>query len=95
MVLMNRTCYKLYAQGPCAEGEWLVARRQPRGDDDGGSSWKDEKPPLPRARCECRPGYSRVSDVESNNVMVGGGKCQAPAVGLAKFLNENVKARNF
>ncbi|XP_008217155.1 multiple epidermal growth factor-like domains protein 10 isoform X1 [Nasonia vitripennis] len=91
MVLMNNTCHKLYTQGPCAEGEWLVAQRSGKV----GSSADDElfrnRTPMAKARCECRPGYKRTTELESNSIVVPG-KCQAPAVGLAKFLNEHVKS---
>lgn len=94
MVVINKTCYKLYTQGPCTAGEWLVARRLPKP-----ILWKNEEPE-PRARCECRPGYKRItesleaSELESNSLLSPGG-CQPPAVSLAKFLNENAKSINF
>lgn len=78
MVLMDNTCHKLYTQGPCEDGEWLVARRAPRGE-----FW-DRKRKLPRGRCECRPNYKKV---DADN-LVTRTKCLAPAVGLAKFLND-------
>ncbi|KAG7197909.1 hypothetical protein KM043_016150 [Ampulex compressa] len=94
MVMMNRTCYKLYTQGPCAAGEWLVARRLPRNE-----LWQREET-RPRAKCECRPGYKRImentemSDVDSNSLISTGG-CQPPTVTLANFLNEKVKLYAF
>lgn len=94
MVEINKTCYKLYTQGPCTAGEWLVARRMPKQ-----SLWKNEGSE-PRARCECRPGYKRITDgpqiseLESNNLFSLGG-CQPPTVSLAKFLNGRVKSINF
>ncbi|XP_066590893.1 uncharacterized protein [Prorops nasuta] len=95
MVVINRTCYKLYTQGPCTEGEWLVAQRMPK------TLWQDSET-KPKARCECRPGYKRInenfdpSDLEnnSNSVMSSGG-CQPPTVTLAKFLNDRIKSLNF
>ncbi|XP_015594948.1 uncharacterized protein LOC107267565 isoform X2 [Cephus cinctus] len=95
MAVMNKTCYKLYTQGPCAEGEWLVAQRVAKG-----SLWQDEDESQPRARCECRPGYKRISEnsneseLESNSLIVPGG-CQPPAVSLARFLNEKLKSADF
>ncbi|XP_043267613.1 multiple epidermal growth factor-like domains protein 10 isoform X2 [Venturia canescens] len=95
MVVINKTCYKLYTQGPCTTGEWLVARRTSRDD-----LWKPREPNKSKARCECRPGYKRISDssepndVESN-VLSSGGNCQPPAVGLARFLNARIKSINF
>ncbi|XP_020277548.1 multiple epidermal growth factor-like domains protein 10 isoform X1 [Pseudomyrmex gracilis] len=97
MVMINRICYKLYTQGPCSAGEWLVAQRMPRSL----SLWQDGEPRKPKARCECRPGYKRIVEtsneaadelLESNSLISSNG-CQPPAVSLAKFLNDNVKLR--
>lgn len=91
MVMINRTCYKLYTQGPCTAGEWLVAQRTSKS-----RLWQEEEA-RPKARCECRPGYKRITgsaevfeELESNSLISPNG-CQPPAVSLAKFLNENVK----
>lgn len=93
MFAIKKQCYKLYTQGPCGQGEWLVAKRQRRNDDN--SNWeivKNDK----KVRCECRPGYTRIisddfeSGVETNSLS-GLGECQPPAVGLAKFLNDKIK----
>ncbi|XP_076387618.1 uncharacterized protein LOC100876616 [Megachile rotundata] len=94
MVEINKTCYKLYTQGPCTAGEWLVAQRMPKP-----TLWQS-KESEPKARCECRPGYKRItenseiSELENNNLL-SSGSCQPPTVSLAKFLNENVKSINF
>lgn len=91
MVEINKSCYKLYTQGPCTSGEWLVARRMPKQ-----SLWQSEESES-RSRCECRPGYKRItesleiSELESNSLLSPGG-CQPPAVSLAKFLNERMKS---
>lgn len=88
MVLMNETCYKLYTQGPCNHGEWLVAQRFSRSD-----LWQEK--PVSKAYCECRPGYKKItesSDVESNS-LTPLGKCLPPSVTLARFLNDNIKSR--
>ena len=90
-VLVNRTCHRLYTQGPCADGEWLVARRTPKGGEEG--LWRD-RPSLSRARCVCRPGYTRTTELEDNSLLLPA-RCQPPAVGIARFLNENVRAGNF
>lgn len=70
-------CYKLYNQGPCKNGQWLVPQRQEklrlRGDDERNS-----------ARCECKPGYSRVSGSDENSF-----QCLPPAFSLANYLNKN------
>lgn len=94
MIEINKTCYKLYTQGPCTAGEWLVAQRMPKQ-----SLWKNEELES-KARCECRPGYKRITDtfkiseLESNSLLSSGG-CQPPTVSLAKFLNEKAKSINF
>lgn len=93
MVIINKKCYKLYTQGPCTVGEWLVARRIPKNE-----LWVNEEP-QPKAICECRPGYKRVTEsleaieMESSNV-VSLGECQPPTVTLARLLNTNVKMMN-
>nr|XP_012228873.1 PREDICTED: uncharacterized protein LOC105675942 [Linepithema humile] len=94
-VRIGKACYKLYTQGPCTAGEWLVAQRTPRN----GRLWQSSEP-RPKARCECRPGYKRIADsskealeeLESNSLISPNG-CQPPAVGLARFLNDNIKSR--
>jgi len=95
MVRINKTCYKLYTQGPCTAGEWLVAQRMSRN----GRLWQKSES-RPKARCECRPGYKRITEsstealeeLESNSLILPNG-CQPPAVSLAKFLNDNIKLR--
>ena len=63
------------------------------------SLWKNEELES-KARCECRPGYKRITDtfkiseLESNSLLSLGG-CQPPTVSLAKFLNEKAKSINF
>lgn len=89
MVLINKMCYKLYTQGPCEDGEWLVTRRVPRSRD--GDFWERN---FPKARCECRPGYKKTSELEITNLITTS-KCLAPAVGLAKFLNDNARSLKF
>lgn len=87
-VFIDRTCYKLYTQGPCAKGEWLVPQRAPRN----GRNWRENDVKV-KARCACKPGYSKFSqstDLEQNFVVPDG--CQPPTVSLARFLN--AKFRN-
>lgn len=90
MVLIGKTCHKLYTQGPCENGEWLVARRVPRSRD--GEFWGELN--LSRGRCECRPGYQKTSELEIDN-LVTKSKCLPPAVGLAKFLNDKARSLKF
>lgn len=79
-------CYSLYSQGPCSQGEWLLPVRQGRTDkqyhrfgwtDPDPSLLQDESTKL-KARCECKPGFSKSSN---------GNGCHLPLVTLAKFLN--------
>lgn len=94
MVSIKKTCYKLYTQGPCTAGEWLVAQRTPRNS----RLWRQGESRL-KARCECRPGYKRIvqsssealEELDSNN-LISLNNCQPPAVTLAKFLNDNIKS---
>lgn len=91
MVMINRSCYKLYTQGPCMAGEWLVAQRMPKSGLWEGRELR------PKARCECRPGYKRIVESSEileleNNSLISPNGCQPPTVSLAIFLNENVKS---
>jgi len=95
MVMIKKICYKLYTQGPCTAGEWLVAQRLPRNN----RLWRQGES-HPKARCECRPGYKRIvqssgealEELESNNLILPN-SCQPPMVSLAKFLNDNIKSK--
>ncbi|XP_074095978.1 uncharacterized protein LOC141525391 isoform X2 [Cotesia typhae] len=93
MFLVGSTCYKLYTQGPCGLGEWLVAKRRPREAVSWPESWVETGDRASKVACECRPGYSRVnssvvdSDVETNLLSANPGECQPPAVGIANYLN--------
>ncbi|KAK6626010.1 hypothetical protein RUM43_006314 [Polyplax serrata] len=83
---IGNNCYSLYSQGPCSQGEWLVPVRQGRTDkqyhrfgwtDSEETLLQDESTKL-RARCECKPGYSKSAT---------GNGCQLLLFSLAKFLN--------
>lgn len=79
-------CYALYSQGPCSQGEWLLPVRQGRTEKQYHAfGWRDSDPSLLhdestklRARCECKPGFSKSPT---------GNGCRLPLVTLAKFLN--------
>ncbi|XP_008547767.1 multiple epidermal growth factor-like domains protein 10 [Microplitis demolitor] len=97
MFLVGKTCHKLYTQGPCGQGEWLVAQRRPRGKFNGqwlnNNDYNNNK-----VTCECRPGYKRINspvntdtDVETNVLSGLPGECQPPAVGIANYLNQQYK----
>lgn len=94
MFYIQKKCYKLYTQGPCGNGEWLVAKRQHRNEEN--LEWNllktDDK-----VHCQCRPGYQKITDANKDNSdletnsLTGIGECQPPTVSLAKFLNDNIK----
>ncbi|XP_034949164.1 uncharacterized protein [Chelonus insularis] len=94
MFLLNKTCYKLYTQGPCGLGEWLVPRRQSKTQEIFQDTNKS------KIRCECRPGYRKITraseliDIEINT-LTNFSQCQPPAVSLAEFLNKNFKNSDF
>lgn len=52
MVQINGGCYKLYTQGPCADGLWLEPIKIVKRNDKRG------------AHCTCRPGYTKYESTE-------------------------------
>lgn len=75
------TCKRLYMQGPCEPGEWVVPDRG-KGTRRG-RGWK-------MGKCECRPGFTAVTALvpgDANGTAVATAACQPPSVTLAKFLN--------
>lgn len=52
MVLINGDCFKLYTQGPCADGLWLEPIKIVKRDDKRG------------AHCTCRPGYTKYESTQ-------------------------------
>lgn len=94
-VLFRGKCYKLYGQGPCARGAWLVPRR--RGKKD--LYWNDSAVQVGtsvRKRegyCDCMPGYTKLirriehqGPPESRKTVA---ECLSPTVLLADYLNKN------
>lgn len=80
LVNYNKECHKMYMQGPCPRGSWLVPRRQSREElfSDGNGELS--------GYCECIPGYKRtVRASERKNVTV----CISPEAILANYLNKN------
>lgn len=70
-------CYKLYSQGPCSSGEWLIPVRQEKmklGEAEDKNS----------AKCDCKPGYAKVSTSNDNSF-----QCFPPVFNLASYLNKN------
>ncbi|KAJ8919330.1 hypothetical protein NQ315_003914 [Exocentrus adspersus] len=83
LVKYNNECHKMYVQGPCPRGSWLVPRRQGREElftaADGELS----------GYCECIPGYKRtIRSSAHKNVTV----CMSPTAILADYLNRNFTA---
>lgn len=66
-------CYKLYMQGPCKNGEWLVPNRQDKMKLKNSNN---------DAKCDCKPGYTRTDNENSL-------QCLPPAFSLANYLNKN------
>ncbi|KAJ8963919.1 hypothetical protein NQ314_005247 [Rhamnusium bicolor] len=80
MVRYNNECHKMYMQGPCPRGSWLVPMRQ--GKEELFTNGNGERFGV----CECIPGYMRtVRTSEHTNITV----CMSPTVILADFLNRN------
>lgn len=78
LVYENR-CYKLYTQGPCAKGAWIVPKRQGREE-----LWTESK--KKQGICDCMPGYTKsVRTYNNKNVT----ECVSPTVLLADYLNRN------
>ncbi|KAJ8984611.1 hypothetical protein NQ317_006073 [Molorchus minor] len=82
LVRYSNECHKMYTQGPCPRGSWLVPGRQGKEElytDSGG----EER----QAACECIPGYLRtVRTSEDKSVTV----CLSPTVALAEYSGRNV-----
>ncbi|CAH1275763.1 unnamed protein product [Diabrotica balteata] len=73
-------CHKMYTQGPCSRGSWLVPKRN--GRDEVLEAGSKERLGV----CECIPGYARkVRTIGNETVSV----CMSPAVVLAEYLNAN------
>ncbi|XP_019869110.2 uncharacterized protein LOC109597784 [Aethina tumida] len=81
MVRYGNGCHKLYTQGPCPKGSWMVPKRR-RGREGLWSDGSNEKDGI----CECAPGHTRVQKtVRNRNVTI----CVSPTVILANYLNSN------
>lgn len=80
MIRFKGECHKMYTQGPCSRGSWLVPKRNGR-DEVFGEVTKERL-----GICECIPGYARkVRAVGNETVTV----CMSPTVVLAEYLNGN------
>lgn len=80
-LLYENRCYRLYTQGPCAKGAWIVPKREGR---DGEELWTESK--RKQAICDCMPGYTKsVRIFNGRNVT----ECVSPTVLIADYLNRN------
>ncbi|XP_053953273.1 uncharacterized protein LOC128860064 isoform X1 [Anastrepha ludens] len=95
MVEINGNCYKLYTRGPCGPGQWL----EPLKTHTTGlqtQRFLDTK-----AKCVCRPGYTLAEETkesdesELNLPRARITRCNAPTVGLARYLNKQRENSKF
>ncbi|CAH1174289.1 unnamed protein product [Phaedon cochleariae] len=81
LVRFGEECHKMYTQGPCFRGSWLVAEREGK-QLELYTEHKGERVGV----CECIPGYKRsVRTIGRREVTL----CLAPTVMLAEYLNGN------
>lgn len=83
MVEIDGSCYKLYSRGPCGPGQWLEPIKS--STLPSSAVYSDEyfiTPMTSKAKCVCRPGYTSYETPEK-----GFTGCNAPTVGLARYLN--------
>lgn len=80
LVRYKGECHKMYTQGPCARGSWLVPKRNGR-EEVFGEGRKERM-----GMCECIPGYARKVRTIGNETVT---LCASPAVVLAEYLNGN------
>nr|XP_023030160.1 uncharacterized protein LOC111518060 isoform X2 [Leptinotarsa decemlineata] len=83
LIRFGNECHKMYTQGPCFRGSWLVPKRDGReGRQEQelfSEGWKERV-----GLCECIPGYRRsIRMVGQKNVTL----CMSPTVMLAEYLN--------
>lgn len=83
LVRYKNECHKLYTQGPCARGSWLVPKRRTKELRLGSSDLDYNE----TAVCECLPNHSRrVRKIHDKSVTF----CISPTVVLADYLNRNL-----
>ncbi|XP_011296245.2 uncharacterized protein LOC101892649 isoform X1 [Musca domestica] len=80
MVELEGNCYKLYSRGPCGPGQWLEPIKSVTTSDTARRIQT-------KAKCVCRPGYTAVVSPENSTTTIE--RCNAPTVGLARYLTEN------
>lgn len=81
MILFKNKCYKLYTQGPCVRGAWIVPKRQKKEE-----LWDSNNNERKQAYCDCMPGYTRRTTVGNRRNTT---ECLSPTVILADYLNKN------
>lgn len=80
LIRYKNGCHKMYTQGPCFRGSWLVPRRE--GKQEIFSDRNAERVGL----CECIPGYTKsFRSIGDKNMTV----CLSPTVLLADYMNKN------
>lgn len=72
-------CYKLYTQGPCAKGAWLVPKRHHKEE-----IWTESRRKW--GMCDCMPGYTRSLKITDGKNST---ECISPTVIIAEYLNKN------
>lgn len=81
-VMYKGVCYKLYSQGPCSAGAWIVPKREGRQELWTESNRKE-------GVCECMPYFTKTVQVLSGKNST---ECVPPSVTLANYLNRNYRA---
>lgn len=79
MVELEGNCYKLYSRGLCGPGQWLEPIKSVTNDAARSIQTK--------AKCVCRPGYT-PAEKPNNMTTAGVQHCNAPIVGLARYLTQ-------
>lgn len=80
LIKYKNGCHKMYTQGPCFRGSWLVPQRE--GKRELFSDVGLERVGL----CECIPGYTKgFRSVGDKNMTV----CLSPTVLVADYMNKN------
>lgn len=85
MVELEGNCYKLYSRGPCGPGQWLEPIKSLTMDTARSIQTK--------AKCVCRPGYT-PAEKSDNMTTAGVQHCNAPTVGLARYLTQHSQRQN-
>lgn len=80
MVKYENRCYKLYTQGPCTKGAWIIPKRHSKEE-----IWTEGV--RKQGICDCMPYYTKI--VSGKNVT----ECASPTVTLADYLNKNYVLR--